>query len=444
MTWLLIAASFTGLALTLNAWRPIYAPASVALVSFFAGWLTTELAIQHFAWQALVAFFLVREGAVATWPGQAALAAVLLSCAGLVALHLRGRRTEASVEAALTEGLGADFESALPPATRAWLGATLPWHKILFPFPVRQANVETTRNVVFERHGKVSLRLDVHRNRARPTGCPTLLYVHGGGWVIGQRRYQGLPLMKHLAARGWVCISVDYRLSPRATFPEHIIDVKRAIAWARANAASYGGNPDFLVLCGNSAGAHLAALAALTPNEPAFQPGFEEVDTRVDGCISLYGIYDFKDRHGHFRNDGLKYLLAKHVMKVTRAEAPELYTAASPVDRIHRDAPPFLIVHGDRDTLAPTNESRRFSAALRGVSSAPVVYVEVPDAQHAFEIFPSPRTAHFLTAATGFTAYVYGRWLEAHAPGTAREEVGRAPRESAAPDVAPFASSPAA
>jgi dipeptidyl aminopeptidase/acylaminoacyl peptidase len=106
-------------------------------------------------------------------------------------------------------------------------------------------------------------------------------------------------------------------------------------------------------------------------------------------------------------------LLERHVMKKTLASAPREYADASPIDCIHAGAPPFLVVHGDSDTLAPTDESRHFCAALRSKARAPVVYAEIPHAQHAFEIFPSPRAAHFLRGATSFVAHVYSRYLEA-------------------------------
>jgi acetyl esterase/lipase len=419
MAWLLLVVSLVGLALTLNAWRPIHAPSPLAVVSFFAGWLTAELAIHHVLWQAILAGGLVYEGHLASWAGRVAVAASVASCAGLVLLQKRAGESQRAVEAALLEGIGSDrLERISSPDSpiHGWVGAKVDWRSILLPFPVRHGDVKATRNVVFHRVGKLDLKLDIHRHKSHPKGAPTLVYVHGGGWVIGQRRYQGLPLMQHLAARGWVCFSVDYRLSPRATFPDHIVDVKKAIAWVREHAAEYGADPDFVILCGNSAGAHLAALAALTPNDPEYQPGFEAADTSVNGCIALYGIYDFTNRHNDWPNQGLKVLLERFVMKVPLATSAEAYAKASPIDRVHEGAPPFLVVHGSGDTLAPADESRRFCAALRAKTRAPVIHFEIPMAQHAFEIFPSIRTAHFLSGATGFVAHLYDRHLETRVP----------------------------
>ncbi len=94
-------------------------------------------------------------------------------------------------------------------------------------------------------------------------------------------------------SRGWVCVAINYRLAPRDPFPAHIVDVKKAIAWIRENIAAYGGNPDYIAITGGSAGGHLAALAALTANDAAYQPGFEDADTTVQAAVPHYGVYDF-------------------------------------------------------------------------------------------------------------------------------------------------------
>src|SRR5207245_2889745 len=205
----------------------------------------------------------------------------------------------------------------------------------------------------------------------------------------------------------WVCVAADYRLSPSATFPDHLIDLKRAVAWIREHGALYGADPDFLIVTGGSAGAHLAALVALTPNAPEYQPGFEGVDTAVDGCVAFYGVYDFTDRHGLWPDNGLRRLLERRVLKVPFASAPGVYEKASPLSRLRPDAPPFLVLHGTHDTLVPIEEARRFCDAFRRVVRAPLVYAELPGAQPAFEIFPSVRTTFVLPGVERFLAWVY-------------------------------------
>ena len=117
---------------------------------------------------------------------------------------------------------------------------------------------------------------DIWRRRDLPRDgkAPVLLQVPGGAWAIGMRRPQAYPLMSHFAERGWVCVSIDYRVSPVHTWPDHIVDVKRALAWVKEHIAEYGGDPDFVAITGGSAGGHLSALAALTPERPAVATGF--------------------------------------------------------------------------------------------------------------------------------------------------------------------------
>lgn len=409
--WLFLAVSLVGAWFTFNTYRPTHWPAPFALVSFFAGWLTTELAFHHLAWQVGMTALFVWGGALGGWPGWVGLGITLVSWVALVRCYLTARMAETVVEEALTNALGADYATRILPGVRESFAPAIDWWQIAMPFPMRHADVERVRDLEFHRPNGRGLRLDVYRRRDRPTGCPTLLQIHGGGWMVGSKNEQGIPLMLHLAARGWVCVSADYRLAPTATFPEPLVDVKRALAWIREHGTEYGANPDFVVITGGSAGGHLCSLAALTANDPEYQPGFEEVDTAVRGCVAFYGVYDFTDRHGHYRNPGLAKLLARYVMKQPLRSAREAFEKASPMSRVHASAPPFFVIHGDRDTLVPVAEARRFSDTLRATSPAPVAYAEIPGAQHAFEIFPSLRSTFVVHGVERFLAWLYSAYL---------------------------------
>jgi acetyl esterase/lipase len=413
MPWLFLFVSLVGAWFTYNGYRPAYAPSRRAFVSFFAGWLTTELALHHIAWQALFTLGFVWAGALRGWPGWLGLGVTVVSWAGLARCYWRARDAETAVETALTEGLGADYRTRILPAVATALSPRIDWTQILVPFPIRHPEVERLHDIPYTRAGGLDLKLDVYRNRSRPAGCPVLLQIHGGAWVVGSKNEQGLPLMLHLAARGWVCVSVNYRLSPHATFPDQVIDLKRAIVWIRERGAAYGADTNFLIVTGGSAGGHLAALVALTGNDPEYQPGFEGADTAVQGCVAFYGIYDFTDRHGVWPHDGLRRLLETRVMKAALHEAPDAWHRASPLSRVGPDAPPFFVIHGDRDSLVPVEEARRFSEALRRAAPGRAVYAEIPGAQHAFDIFPSLRTTFAVHGVERFLAYVYSRYLEA-------------------------------
>jgi acetyl esterase/lipase len=421
---LFLAASVWGAWFTWNGLRPMHGGRRRSVVSFFAGWLTVELTAHHLVWQAAMVAVFVWAGALAAWPGWAALAITLVSWAGLVRCWRGARRAEAVVETALVQALGADYREAIPPAVRERFAPGVDWRQLALPFPVRHPDVERIRNVVYAEVGPHRLRLDVYRPRDGRTGCPTLLQIHGGAWILGSKNEQGVPLMVQLAARGWVCVSADYRLSPRATFPDHLVDCKRALAWIRAHGAAYGADPGFVVVTGGSAGGHLAALVALTANDPEYQPDFAHVDTSVAGCVAFYGVYDFTDRHGVWPHRGLARLLEKHVMKASPAAAPEAYERASPIARVHRDAPPFFVVHGTHDTLVPVEEARRFVHALRTTTRSPCVYAEIPGAQHAFELFPSLRSTFVLHGVERFLAWLYARHTRTQSAAVRERDAG--------------------
>ncbi|MBI3785418.1 MAG: alpha/beta hydrolase, partial [Deltaproteobacteria bacterium] len=370
----------------------------------------------HIGWQVLATLVFARLGALHSWPGKLGLLIAIVSWVSLWRFYFAGRAAEAVMERALVEALGPDYRARI----RSDLAVKFPshpnWRRILRPFPMRDPEVERVRDIRYSRINGLNLKLDVYRHKSRPQNCPTLLQIHGGGWVIGSKNEQGIPLMLHLAARGWVCVTVDYRLSPHATFPDHLVDVKRSIQWIREHGAEYGANPDFIVVSGGSAGGHLAALVGLTANDPEYQPGFEDVDTSMRACVPFYGVYDFVDRHQTLHSPDLHDLLETRVMKASRGEAPEAYEKASPIARVHSDVPPMLVIHGDRDTLVPLAQAHRFVDELRAVSKNPVAFAEIPGAQHAFEIFPSLRQVLAIHGTERFLAFVYSQYLARQAP----------------------------
>ncbi len=243
--------------------------------------------------------------------------------------------------------------------------------------------------------------LDVWRQEDLPaTPAPVLVFIPGGAWVFGSRALQGHALMAHLVRRGWVCLSLQYRTSPQHRWPRQMTDVKAAIAWARANVDHFGGDPNFIVAAGCSAGGHLATLAGLTANDPQWQADLPaDADTSVDAVVSTYGIYDWQDRSTVQRARFMEFL-ERVVVKRSQLRRPEVFRAASPIDRVHKAAPPFLVVHGSRDSLIPVGEARAFVHKLRSVSKATVGYVELPGVGHGFDLTDAARTGA-VVAATG-------------------------------------------
>ena len=235
--------------------------------------------------------------------------------------------------------------------------------------------------------------LDVWR-RDDLTGepAPVLLFVPGGAWVHGSRLLQGYALLSHLAEQGWVCLSIDYRVAPHHRWPRHITDVKAAIAWARANVDKFGGDRDFVALAGCSAGGHLAALAGLTPNDPELQGELTaDADTSVDAVVGIYGRYDWEDRSTVERDHFVDFL-ERVVVGRKIAKHPHIYRQASPIARVHRDAPPFLVIHGSGDSVIPVAQARQFVETLSATSDESVTYLEFPGAGHGFDMTDGART----------------------------------------------------
>ncbi|GIF52122.1 esterase [Asanoa ferruginea] len=351
------------------ALAPPRRPRPLREVGFRYGLVVNEVPFL-FAYGLLASFVLALVDGDLTGPGGWLTAGLTaLPLAGLGVLVARATTTPGTVDAALEEAIG------VRPRHRNRLARIL-----LAPFPGNHA-IERIGNLSYGDHALN--RLDVYRHRSRPTGGPVLVFLHGGGYFSGSKRREGKPLLHRLAGQGWVCISADYRLRPSAGWPDHLVDAKKVIAWAREHAAEYGGDPNQIYMAGSSAGGHLSAICALTPNAPEFQPGFESVDTTIEAAIPLYGWL------GGYYDD------------------PPIMS--TPMDYANPDAPPFFVVHGERDSLVPVQMARDFVADLREVSASPVAYAELRGAQHVFDMFHSLRNEAVIDGIEAFTTWVRSR-----------------------------------
>ena len=372
-----------------------------------AGVLTSELPLHALAWQAGATLLFARAGALRSAAGRAGLALSTASWAALVGLHRDAQRSRDVLEQALTEALGPSYRKAI--ADRLGPAADVPLRRseIALPRLGGRRRYAAARDIAYGDAGTRN-HLDVWRRADLPhdAGAPVVLQIPGGAWVMGRKDDQAQPLLGHLAERGWVGASMNYRLSPKATWPDHVVDVKRAIAWVRATIADFGGDPAFIAVTGGSAGGHLSALAALTPNDAAFQPGFEAADTTVQAAVPLYGLFDLTNRTGGTRADTVAFL-ARHVFKSTPEDDGARWEAASPLCRISPTAPPFFVIHGTNDAFLPVEQTRAFVEELRGVSASPVAFAELPRTEHGFDWFSSVRVHHTVRAIERFLVHVH-------------------------------------
>jgi acetyl esterase/lipase len=230
-------------------------------------------------------------------------------------------------------------------ALNADLGRPPSLARILFA-PVAARRVERIGNIRYGPARRANL-LDVYRDRSDRSDRPVLIHFHP---LFGSKRIGTRNVFHRLAADGWICISANYGRG------DGVADAQKVIAWTREHVPELGGDPKRIFVAGSSLGGGLATRAAFAESEP------------VAGVICLYAYFG----------------------------------GASPTP----NAPPCFVVHGDRDLLVVVDDARRFVEQLRAVSSSPVVYAELPGAQHGFDLFRSRRLDTVVAAIEAFATAV--------------------------------------
>ena len=319
-------------------------------------------------------------------------------------LHFKTWLAGQVLQAALRAELGENFESRLPLNIGVASPSIMHQRDWLNPFRYMRKGVECLQNISYGDAKRN--KLDIYRGvdaSQNNVSRPVLLHIHGGAWVIGNKNQQAKPLINYLVQSGWICVDINYRLAPHDRYPDCLIDVKKAIVWIKENIRNYGGDPNFIAITGESAGGHLCALAALTANNPEFQPGFETRDTRVQSVVAAYGVYDFTNQ----RDGSMRSFLEKYVMPKKSLENPDGFRSASPLFRVDDLHLPMFVIHGDKDCVVPVQQARDFVQALKQKNSAPVIYAELPGAQHGFDIFHSVRTEFHIESVGKFLHYCY-------------------------------------
>jgi len=354
------------------------------MLSFFAAMLPTELSHSLMAINAAIIYKLhkSKRPVLSEWVGSMGVLAQCIVMARLVKTYRDNLSTKHVIRDAM-------YASDMPSDSVQRIGE-IGWNQWLAMFlPVPQPvalslafpGVSKVKTVTFAHVGKnktTPLLMDVFKHLDTPSNSPIVLYIHGGAWVMGSRETPPLPCIYQIAARGWVVCVFDYRKSPKIAFPDHLIDAKRAIAYLRRSAREHlDANPDFIVVGGESAGGHLASLMALTSADKSLQPGFEEIDTSVRGCIDTYGVHDFKDRHGVYFYKDKDHIFVRFiellVMQKKMSDADEDWEKASPIGWLREEKtselpaviPPFLVSHGTLDTLVPFGSSQVFFEQLQ-------------------------------------------------------------------------------
>lgn len=325
-------------------------------LSFVLAFAVNELPFFAFYWLGASTALAIAQSDIANPVGWIGLGLAIVAIPGLVLIARRALPTGKAVDCALTE-------AGLPTRSRR----RPRWHRILlWPFGFPNIGIERIRNIAYGDAGRANL-LDVYRGRSHSGTGPTLVHLHSGGFFMGSKSREARPLFDRLARRGWVCISPNYRL--RTRYPDQLDDVKKVLAWVREQGREYGADPNVVFVAGSSAGGHLASMAALTTNDPSLR-----------GVVSMYGYY-----------------------------GPVGRERSTPLAYEGEGAPPFFVVHPERDTLVIAADARQFVESLRKGSDNPVVYAELPDAQHGFDFFYSIRFEAVIDGIEAFADSVLRR-----------------------------------
>jgi acetyl esterase/lipase len=263
-----------------------------------------------------------------------------------------------------------------------------------------------------------------------PSGT-VIVYLYGGSWHFFDKDVLTRPFFRQLAAQGHVVMDVAHRSCPEVDITGMVGDVHRAVAWIKSNAEQYGVNPERVVVMGGSSGAHIALLAAYAPGHPQLTPEeLRGVDSSVMAVVSYYGIPDMYAIHeratgqvaaapeppttptkrqepGNVANFFNELFMGRTLTAQQSPpappfrqmmqdllggepdEVPEMYDLASPVCHVSAASPPTLIFQGTHDVVVPLDAARHLYRAL-DAAGVPVVYVEFPWTEHAFDLMYPP------------------------------------------------------
>ncbi|MGD6749116.1 alpha/beta hydrolase fold domain-containing protein [Streptomyces sp. BH105] len=226
--------------------------------------------------------------------------------------------------------------------------------------------------------------------------APLVLFVHGGAWRRGRRDDMGVRTrgwapgpFERLAAAGLAVACVDYRLSGEALFPAPLDDLRSALRWLGLRAEELGVDPERTVAWGESAGGQLASLLALTHDEP-----------RLAGAVIWYGPADLTSPRPPF-DPAAAATPEALLLGGPPASVPELAAAASPLKRVHAGAPPFLVVHGEADTMVPCSHGRDLADAL-WAAGVPVELRAIPGADHGWHGATEDEVTRIFTTSLDF------------------------------------------
>lgn len=244
--------------------------------------------------------------------------------------------------------------------------------------------VVVKRDVEYGNAGNRPLLLDLYAPEHDDQPHPAIIFIHGGSWRGGKKEdYK--PYAIYFAQRGYVCASIQYRLSGEAPYPAAIHDAKAAVRFIRAQAETIGVDPTRIAVAGGSAGGHLAMMVGYSSDIDALDgnSGHQETSSSVQCVVNLYGPTDMTTPYARGVSETNPAVRA--FFRGTYSEQPELYAEGSPLNYVTPDDPPTLIMHGTVDALVPINQADILAQKLSAVG-VPYIYDRLPGWPHSMDM----------------------------------------------------------
>ena len=219
-------------------------------------------------------------------------------------------------------------------------------------------------DVVYGSANNTPLKLDIWYPRDNPNPTPTLVYIHGGGWIFGSKEgsvYQFLPYLE----KGWRVVNVEYRMAGNSLAPGSVEDTRCALRWIYRNAKQWNFDTSKIVLTGHSAGGHLSLITGMLPDGTSLDnrcyadEKYGDVKMKVAAIINWYGITDVNDiiQGANLKNYAVMWM-------GSQPNASEIAKSVSPLTYIREGLPPVLTIHGDKDDVVPYSQATRLHEAL--------------------------------------------------------------------------------
>lgn len=244
--------------------------------------------------------------------------------------------------------------------------------------------IRVHQGIFFSETNERKLRLDIYYPKEESnTKRTAIIFLHGGGWRSGNKEMHG-ALLQRLAARGFVCIAPEYRLSTEALYPAGVYDVKTAIRWARKNAGEYSIDVNRIVVAGHSAGGELAAFMGATNDMSLFEGdgAFKKYSSHVNAVIDLDGTLAFIHPESGEGDDSKRTSSATYWFGYSKTENPEIWKQAAPLTHVGKHSPPFLFInssvarmHAGREDFISVLKRYNIYAEVKNFENSPHTFI---------------------------------------------------------------------